>query len=207
MQATDGNFYGIQSQGYGCAAGDQHGAIFKLTPSGQFTILHDFGPCETVTSLIEGSDGNLWGTTLGSSVLFSLTTSGAYKAQFGINSANGLCPCYLLQASDGEIYGTALGGGPAGYGLVFAFDGGLPVPKPQAGAFHPSSGAVGTRVRIWGYNLFGASIQFNGVAALGAANSGPNYIWVDVPAGATTGPITVTTPGGAATTRDSFTVN
>ena len=82
----------------------------------------------------------IWGTTLGSSVLFSLTTSGTYKAEFGINSATGLCPCYLLQASDGAIYGTANGGGPADYGLVFAFDAGLPVPKPQAGAFQPTSG-------------------------------------------------------------------
>lgn len=207
VQATDGNFYGIQSSGLGCAPANQHGAIFKLTPSGQYTVLHDFGPCEMATSLIEGSDGRLWGTTYGSSVLFSLTTSGTYKAEFGINGDGGLCPCYLLQGSDGQIYGTALGGGPAGYGLVFAFDAGLPVPKPQAGAFAPSSGVAGTRVRIWGYNLFGASVEFNGVPAPGAVNSGPNYIWVTVPAGATTGPITATTPGGAVTTRESFTVN
>src|ERR1039457_6957527 len=90
-------------------------------------------------SVVTGA-GRLWGTILGSSVLFSLTTSGTYKAEFGINSATGLCPCYLLQASDGAIYGTANGGGPAGYGLVFAFDAGLPVPKPQAGAFQPTSG-------------------------------------------------------------------
>jgi uncharacterized repeat protein (TIGR03803 family) len=207
VQATDGNFYGIQSQGLGCAPANQHGAIFKLTPSGQYTVLHDFGPCEMASSLIVGSDGRLWGTTYGGSEIFSLTKSGTYKAEFGINSASGLCPCYLVQGSDGSIYGTALGGGPAGFGLVFAFDAGLPVPKPLAGAFSPSSGAVGKRVRIWGYNLFGASVEFNGVPAPGAVNSGPNYVWVNVPAGATTGPITVTTPGGTVTTQESFTVN
>jgi hypothetical protein len=88
-----------------------------------------------------------------------------------------------LQGSDGIIYGAATGGGPGptGAGTIFALDAGLPVPKPQAGAFHPSAGAVGTRVRIWGYNLFGASVSFNGVPAAKAVNSGPNYVWVTVP--------------------------
>jgi uncharacterized repeat protein (TIGR03803 family) len=207
VQATDGNFYGIQPQSPGCAPANQHGAVYKLTPSGQFTILHDFGPCETVNSLIEGSDGRLWGTTLASNVVFSLTRSGTYKAEFQMTGFNGQCPCFLLQGSDGIIYGAALAGGNTGNGAIFALDAGLPIPKPQAGAFSPGLGAVGTRVRIWGNNLFGASVEFNGVPAPGAVNSGPNYVWVDVPAGATTGPITVTTPGGTVTTRGSFTVN
>lgn len=207
VQATDGNFYGIQPSSLGCSSGNQHGAVYKLTPSGQFTILHDFGPCETVNSLIEGSGGKLYGTTQATGTLFSITTSGVYEGEFAMNGANGLCPCYLTQGSDGIIYGSASGGGATGGGVIFAFDAGLPVPKPQAGAFHPGSGAVGTRVRIWGYNLFGASVQFNGVPASRAVNSGPNYIWVDVPTGATSGPITVTTPGGTVTTQDSFTVN
>jgi hypothetical protein len=207
VQATDGNFYGIQPCSPGCSSGNQHGAVFKLTPSGQFTILHDFGPCETVNSLIQGSDGNLYGTTQAKSILFSLTTSGVYKAQLGMNGADGLCPCYLTQGSDGIIYGSTSGGGATGGGVIFAFNAGLPVPKPLPGAFTPVSGAVGSRIRIWGYNLFGASVQFNGVPAATTSNSGPNYVWVIVPEGATTGPITVTTPGGAATTRESFTVN
>jgi len=207
VQATDGNFYGIQPQSAGCAPTNQHGAVYKLTFSGQFTILHDFGPCETVNSLIEGSDGRLWGTTQASNVLFSLTRSGTYKAEFQMTGFNGQCPCFLLQGSDGIIYGAASAGGSTGNGAIFALDAGLPIPKPQAGSFSPGSGAVGTRVRIWGNNLFGASVAFNGVPAPGAVNNGPNYVWVDVPAGATTGPITVTTPGGTVTTRGSFTVN
>jgi hypothetical protein len=207
LQATDGNFYGIQPQSPGCNPSNQPGAVFKLTPGGQFTILHKFQPCENVNSLIQGSDGKLYGTTQSNSVLFSLTTAGAYTAEVQMNGANGLCPCTLLQGSDGVIYGSASGGGTTGGGVIFAFNAGLPVPKPQAGAFAPGSGAVGTRVRIWGYNLFGASVQFNGVPAPGAVSGGPNYVLVNVPEGATTGPITVTTAGGAVTTRESFTVN
>jgi hypothetical protein len=65
---------------------------------------------------------------------------------------------------------------------------------------------VGTHVRIWGSNLLSPSVQFNGVPAVEVDGSGPNYIWATVPAGATTGPITVTTPGGTNTTHASFTV-
>jgi hypothetical protein len=208
LQATDGNFYGIQPTDAGCSASNQHGAVFKLTPTGQYTLLHDFGVCgnAVVDSLIQGSDGKLYGAVEGNSVLFSLTTAGTYKEEFRMNGSNGLCPCILEQASDGIIYGTSDGGGPKGYGLIFAFDAGLPVPKPRAQHFHPASGPVGTPVRIWGYNLLHASVQFNGVTATAVHNAGPNYVWATVPVGATTGPITVTTPGGSVTTTATFAV-
>jgi hypothetical protein len=48
-------------------------------------------------------------------------------------------------------------------------------------------------------------VTFNGVAAASASNSGANYVGAIVPSGATTGPITVTTPGGTSTAA-SFTV-
>ena len=211
LEATDGNFYGVQPTSLGCSSSDQHGAVFKLTPSGQFTILHDFGVCgnAVVNSLIEGSDGKLYGATQANNVLFSLTKSGSYKVEFETGNPNteGLCPCSLLQGSDGIIYGSASGGGPTGSGVIFALDAGLPVPKPRALYFSPKSGAAKTLVRIWGHNLFEATVEFNGVPAAKAVNSGPNYVWVRVPASATTGPITVTTPGGTSTTRESFTVN
>jgi hypothetical protein len=83
---------------------------------------------------------------------------------------------------------------------------GLPKPAPQARSFSPASGAAGAKVRLWGYNLLEASVQFDGVAAAAVYNSGPNYVWATVPAGATTGAITITTPGGTSTTAASFTV-
>jgi hypothetical protein len=210
LQGSDGNFYGIQSTGLGCSASNQHGAVYMLTPSGQFSILHDFGVCGNgvVNSLIQASDGKLYGATQGNSLLFSLTTSGEYKALFKTTngSTEGLCPCWLLQGSDGKLYGMAQGGGPHGDGVFFALDAGLPAPKPQALEFSPASGAVGTKVRIWGRNLLQASAQFNGATAAGVYSSGPNYVWATVPEGATSGPITVITPGGTSTTAASFTV-
>jgi len=208
LQGTDGNFYGIQQTGLGCSSSNQHGAVYKLTLSGQFTILHDFGVCgkAIINSLIEGSDGKLYGIIQDTNEIFSVTKSGTYKPVAALNGTYGICTCGLMQGSDGNIYGSAFSGGSTGYGTVFALNAGLPVPKPSAREFYPASGPVGTQVRIWGYNLFGASAKFNGVAATNVRNAGPNYVWATVPTGATSGPITVTTPGGTSITKQSFTV-
>ena len=73
-------------------------------------------------------------------------------------------------------------------------------------SFTPAAGPVGKQVRIWGYNMLKATVSFNGVAATTVHNSGPNYVYATVPAGAASGPITVTTPGGTSITPGSFTV-
>jgi len=119
---------------------------------------------------------------------------------------DGVCPCWLMQASDGILYGTAVAGGRSGIGTVFALDAGLPKPAPRALSFTPQSGGVGKQVRIWGYHLLSAVVQFNGTAAAVVSNAGSNYLWATVPAGATSGPIKVTTPGGTSKTTASFTV-
>jgi len=119
---------------------------------------------------------------------------------------DGVCPCWLMQASDGILYGTAVAGGGSGTGTVFALDARLPKPAPRALSFTPRSGAAGRQVRIWGYHLLSAGVQFNGAAASVVSNAGSNYLWATVPAGATSGPIAVTTPGGTSRTAASFTV-
>jgi uncharacterized repeat protein (TIGR03803 family) len=208
LEGTDGNIYGVRPIGLGgCDPSNQRGGIYRLTPSGQFTLLHEFGGCYggIVDSLIEGSDGTLYGA-MDSGVFFSLTKSGVYTAVYSLMPPDGACTCMLTQGSDGIIYGVAFTGGATGGGTVFALDLGLSVPKPRAQHFHPGSGPAGTQVLIWGYNLLKSSAQFNGVPAPAVRNAGPNYVWVEVPAGATTGPITVTTPGGSVTTQASFTV-
>jgi uncharacterized repeat protein (TIGR03803 family) len=206
LQASDGNLYGALPTG----GANGTGAIYKLTLGGQYTLLYTFpkGQGYHPGALIEGSDGNLYGATDGS-LLFRVSTSGQYALQYTMASlaADGGCQCQLAQGSDGIIYGTASAGGVTGGGVVFALDAGLPKPAPRTQYFSPASGAVGTRVRIWGYNLLSASVEFNGVAATTVSSSGPNYVWATVPTGAITGPITVTTPGGTVMTTASFTVS
>src|SRR5262249_1152618 len=63
--------------------------------------------------------------------------------------------------------------------------------------FSPGAGAIGTTVTIWGTGFSATASQntvaFNGTAAT-VVSSSPSQIVTSVPAGATTGPITVTSP-------------
>jgi uncharacterized repeat protein (TIGR03803 family) len=205
LQGSDGKLYGAMPTG----GANGTGTIYKLTLGGQYTLLYTFpkGQNYHPGALIEGSDGNLYGATDGG-LLFRVSASGQYDLLYTMAhlAVDGGCQCQLAQGSDGTIYGTASAGGIVGGGVVFALDAGLPKPAPRTPYFSPASGAVGAQVRIWGYNLLSASVEFNGVAATAVSSSGPNYVWATVPAGASTGPITVTTPGGTVTTTASFTV-
>ncbi|MFL6649983.1 MAG: IPT/TIG domain-containing protein [Sulfurifustaceae bacterium] len=76
-------------------------------------------------------------------------------------------------------------------------------------SFTPTSGAVGANVQIegvgFGATIAGNTVRFNGVSATILSASATEII-AEVPAGATTGPIQVTTAGGSTTTSQSFTV-
>ncbi len=78
---------------------------------------------------------------------------------------------------------------------------------PVITSFTPASGAVGTAVTIQGQNFTGATqVQFNGVAAPGFSVVSDAEIQAAVPAGATSGPITVITPQGSAASASNFVV-
>ena len=76
---------------------------------------------------------------------------------------------------------------------------------PKINGFTPRSGAPGTTVTINGLNLSGATaVAFNGTAAPILSDSATQVV-TQVPAGATGGTITVTTPAGTATSAKPFT--
>ena len=73
--------------------------------------------------------------------------------------------------------------------------------------FNPTLGTSGTPVVISGFNFdSNSTVQFNGVDAAVTYNN-PNQLTATVPAGATTGLITVTGPGGTDTSYENFTVS
>jgi hypothetical protein len=81
-----------------------------------------------------------------------------------------------------------------------------PPPAPTISGFDPSGGPPTTTVTISGSHFTGATaVKFNGTAATFTV-SGDGAIATTVPSNAHTGPITVTTPGGTATSASSFTV-
>ncbi len=78
---------------------------------------------------------------------------------------------------------------------------------PYISSFTPTSGPIGTEVTINGANLTGAtSVKFNGVAAASFIVDSANRIRATVPAGATSGAISITTPVGTAVSPGSFLV-
>jgi uncharacterized repeat protein (TIGR03803 family) len=126
LEASDSNFYGTTLLG-GTNGGN--GTIFRITPDGTFTSLFSFSGTNGSApwdSLIEGNDGNFYGTTYGggiwnSGTVFRITPSGTLTPLY---SFTGGCDGYgplgaLVQATDGNFYGTASKGGTNGNGTIF----------------------------------------------------------------------------------------
>jgi hypothetical protein len=103
-----------------------------------------------------------------------------------------------VQFTDGSFYGVTSAGGnqhtgcnSGGCGTIHHLV--VPGLHPFVRTV-PSSGKVGTMISILGNNLSGAtSVKFNGVAANKFVTSSSD-VAATVPAGATTGTVTVVTP-------------
>jgi LmbE family N-acetylglucosaminyl deacetylase len=84
--------------------------------------------------------------------------------------------------------------------------GGQSTSPPTISAFSPTSGPAGVSVTVTGTNFTGATgVRFNGSAAVFTVASASS-ITATVPSNATSGPVSVTTPGGSASSSGSFTV-
>ncbi len=63
VQGSDGNFYGTTITG----GANSEGTVFKITPGGTLTTLHSFAAgsdgAAPEAGLVQGSDGNFYGTT------------------------------------------------------------------------------------------------------------------------------------------------
>jgi N-acetylglucosamine-6-sulfatase len=78
---------------------------------------------------------------------------------------------------------------------------------PEISAFYPTSGPAGTTVTITGSDFTNATVvQFNGTSTSSFSIDSDTQITANVPTGATTGPISVLTPDGTATSVEDFTV-
>src|SRR5206468_2927551 len=85
---SDGNFYGVTNGGGSAYGNGGAGTVFKIAPDGTFTTIYSFcsPDCSTgkdpVSALVQGTDGNFYGTTAdgGTSnlgTIFSVDSSGA----------------------------------------------------------------------------------------------------------------------------------
>jgi len=212
VQASDGNLYGMTDQG----GTENLGTVFRMNQLGtKVTILHNFiggitdGELPT-GGLTQATDGNLYGETSGGGssndgVLFSLTTAGNYSVIYAFQGSTGAGPLAApCQHTNGILYGTTQVGGASGYGTVYKLDLGL---RPFITFVRPSGGA-GQAAQILGQGLTSTkSITFNGVPATSFHVISNTYMTAVVPVGATTGPVTVTTPTGTLTSNVSFRIS
>jgi len=213
IQGSDGNFYGTSMSGG--SGGD--GTVFRVSPSGDFTVLFNFNGGtdggNLRAALVQGTDGNFYGTTCGNSTggtIFQITPSGVLTTLHNFTGADGWCSnAAMVQHTNGIFYGTTSAGGnlscsaPYGCGTVFSLDMGL----PPFITFVNKFGRIGAGVQILGQNLTGTtSVTFNGIPATSFTVVSDTFMSAVVPAGATSGPVQAITPTGTLTSKVNFQV-
>jgi len=217
--ATDGNFYGTTWSG----GANSQGTVFKMTPQGALTSLYSFCAQPScldgefpAAGLVQASDGNFYGTTTyggasGDGTVFTITSTGTLTTLHSFSGPYGdgfqAFPG-LLQGTNGLFYGMTRGWGDPCVpgttvcGTIYSLDMGL-VPFVT---FVRNVGRVGQVAEILGQGFTGTtSVSFNGTPATFTVKH-DTYLVATVPAGATTGRVTVATPGGTLTSNVPFRV-
>jgi hypothetical protein len=182
------------------SAGATTGLISVTTPGGTATSASNFAVAPTITNFTPTS-GRVGTSVAISGANFTGATAVTFNgsaANFTVTSATAIQTTAPAGATTGPISVTTPGGAALSASNFTVV--------PNITSFTPTSGRVGTSVTINGTSFTGATaVTFNGSAASFTVTS-DTAIQATVPAGATTGPISVTTPGGAAITASNFTV-
>ncbi len=189
--------------------------MFKLTPQGALTVLHNFPDPNypddgyySYAGLIQATDGYFYGATttdvgMGYGIIFRITPAGSYSIPHSFDWTHGANPSSApMQYTNGQLYGLTGDGGASTNGVVYRLDMSL-------GSFVSlvsTVGKVGRPIEILGQGFTGTTaVSFNGTPAAFTVVR-DTYLTVSVPEGATTGFVTVTTPSGTLTSNKIFRV-
>lgn len=132
VQDADGNLYGTTEMG----GPSLWGTVFKLTPTGQETVIYSFSlgkdGGEPMAGVLRDAKGNLYGTASsggggncafgGCGVVFKVSPSGTETVLYAFaGGADGSLPTHGLvrDPTTRAFYGTTYGGGTAGDGTIF----------------------------------------------------------------------------------------
>ncbi len=196
VQGSDGNFYGTTDNG---GTSGNHGTVFQVTPAGVLTTLVSFGGTNgshPAAGLVQGSDGNFYGTTAfggasGDGTVFQVTAAGALTTLVSFSGTNGSFPfAALVQGTNGNFYGTTVGGGNLGlnngdgYGTAYEVTPGgvltTLVSFYGPNGYSPAAGLVqGSDGNFYGTTPYGGNLSVN-------ARSGFGTVFKMTPAGALT---------------------
>lgn len=124
IRDSAGNVYGTTSSGgkFGW------GTIFRISASGQESILFSFANFVAPTTVVRDSAGNLYGTTTiggsaGYGTVYKLDTTGKLTVLHTFHEGDGEGPyCGVVRDSAGNLYGTTYSGGAFSFGTVFKVD-------------------------------------------------------------------------------------
>jgi uncharacterized repeat protein (TIGR03803 family) len=200
VEGADGSYYGTTYQGGEYNAG----TVFKITPSGTYTLLHSFSfqaPTYDgqlpIAGLTLGTDGNFYGTTAyggtqNGGAIFEITPAGKETVLYNfcvVSCYDGFIPTTpMVLHTDGIFYGNTAGNSNGG-SVFYSFKTKL---KPFV-KLVTWSGKDGASAEILGQGFTGTTaVSFNGIAAK-FDNVSDTYMTATVPTGALTGPVTVTT--------------
>jgi len=174
IQDAAGNLYGTT---YGGGAANE-GVVFKLDTARQDTVLYSFtGGADggkPTSSLIQDSDGNLYGTTsaggaANAGVIYKLDATGHETVlhSFTGGADGGLPFAGVVRSSAGSLFGTTFQGGTGGKGVVYKLDstGQETVLHNFAGGINGGNPYAGVILDTGG-NLLGTT-KFGGAAGAG----------------------------------------
>ena len=195
------------------------GVVFKISPSGAFTVLHNFANngqgMSPIAGLVQATDGNFYGMAfsnpgVGAGLIYQITSSGTYTIVHEYLSKNkdGASPqTPMIQHTGGTLFGDTYAGGIGSFcacGVLFSLDLDL---DPFVTFLPPQSQAkVGKTIGLLGQGFTGTTkVTFNGTSASFNVAS-DTYMTATVPTGAGSGTIRVTTPGGTLPSNKIFRV-
>ena len=110
------------------------GVIYKMTPAGKISVLHNFTgyPSDGALPygiLTQGNDGSFYGITyeggtLNQGTIFKVSAAGTYTLLYSFSYANGVYDAFhpvagLALGTDGNFYGVAESGGTDNAGAIF----------------------------------------------------------------------------------------
>jgi virginiamycin B lyase len=169
------------------------GSIGRITTNGKLKFYTDTSVVSPF-GITSGPDGALWFTDNAPSNIGRITTAGKISSYTAISPTP---QSQITTGPDGAMWFTEMNN------VIGRMDTAV---TPEITGFTPATGAVGTKVTITGVNLSKASrVAFGGTTAAIVSNTSTKIV-VRVPVGAVTGPVTVTTSIGTATSPGTFAV-